>query len=323
MSRPSRSTRARAATIAGIAILVLAGGGDAPAAEWNPGLSGSVWIEEGYTDNLRADRIVRNEAFFTALGGEAQWRRRKPRGWLPHWFGGGIDGRMYSKYSSHDYAEFGPAFGYDWRRLSMAVEYDYSPDHLRVDPSASIPAFADDHDLTAEFRSKFGRNRRWMALLQLDSRWELYGKDYEARTYFQEEIEAGLRWRATDRFTPRASVVYTTRDADGPNYDLDQVATLLGFDVSLPSGIRAIFRYERKWRDYLVGSAKDPTGKKNNNFDREDDVNFFEAGFDVPFPWVDSATIQLRYRNRDNDSSRIDRSYTVNEAGLRLVYDFE
>ena len=322
MTRFSRKTRTCSAAIV-LAVVLLAGAGSVRADAWRPGLSGSLWIEEGFTDNLRADHLIRTEAFYTALGGEAEWRRRKPRGWIPHWFGADINGRMYSKYSNHDYAEFGPTFGYDWRRLSLAVAYDYSPDHLRVDPSSAIPAFADDHHLSTEFRSRFGKNKRWMALLQLDSSWERYSNDFRPRSYFQEEIEAGLRWRVTQFLAPRTSIVYTTREADGPNYDLDQIGLLVGFDAYLPKGIRAIFRYERKWRDYLVGSAKDPTGKKNNNFGREDDVNCFETGLDIPFPWIDAATIELRYSHRDNGSTRIDRSYYLNEAELRLVYDFE
>ena len=46
-----------------------------------------------------------------------------------------------------------------------------------------------------------------------------------------------------------------------------------------------------------------------------------ERGF-MPMPWLEALEVHLRYRHRDNDSSRSDRSYKVNEGSLKLSYDF-
>ncbi len=306
------------------------------AADPKPGLSGDVWVEEGYTDNLRADHTPRTTAFFTELEGEAWWQRgtiqgkhgkhpgryEKPRDWFPDRFGATVNGAVYSEYSKHDYAEFGPSFAYDWDLVTLTVDYRYSPHHLRVDPSAAIPAYADDHDLSAEFRSKFGADKRGTAILAFESSWEFYDKKEERRSYFQEQLESGLRWRLTEWLTPRASAIYKLRDAHSANYDLSQIGLLVGFDVSLPFGVRGIFRYEHAWRTYPVGE-RTPSGHLNSNFDRHDDVDWVESGFDVPFPYVDAAHFELRYRHRDNDSTRTDRTYFINEAGLRLRYDFD
>jgi hypothetical protein len=312
--------------------------GECAAADPTPGLSGNVWIEEGFTDNLRADHILRTNAFFTALQGETWWQRgrlqgkhgkhpgryEKPPDWFPHRFGATVGGAAYSEYQKYDFAEFGPSFAYDWDLVTLTVDYRYSPHHLRVDPSAALPAYADDHDLSAEFRSKFGEGKRGTAILDFDSSWEFYDKKdpkIHGRSYFQEQIEAGLRWRVTEWITPRASVICKLRHADSANYDLNQIGLLAGFDLTLPFGVRGILRYEHAWRTYPVDSV--PPAKPPSNFEREDKVDCFESGFDVPFPYVEAAHFELRYRRRNNDSTRVDRNYYSNEAGLRLRYDFD
>ena len=44
---------------------------------------------------------------------------------------------------------------------------------------------------------------------------------------------------------------------------------------------------------------------------------------DLPVPAVDVASVQIRYRYRDNASTRPDRSYEASEASLRVVYEFD
>lgn len=287
-----------------------------------PGLSGLIAVEEGYTDNLRDDAVRRDDAFFTGLEAYATWQR-KPRGWLPHRIGALARGRIYSRYTERDYAEFGPSFGYDWDRLSLTAAYRFSPDHLRVDPATTEDAFADVHHLPVELRSKFGRNKRWTAVAVFDSHWEDFDPAYRERSFFEESIEAGLRCRATQTVAPRAGVTYAVRDASGPNYDREEIGVLFGFDLYLPAEIRAIFRYEKTWRNFLVGDALDKDGRRNNNFGREDDADKFETGIDVPVPGLESASLQARYRFKDNKSTRPDRTFEDNEATLRLAYAFD
>jgi len=302
------------------ALLLVAHGAHARGPE--PGVSGIVAIEEGYTDNLRADARSPVDAFFTDLRGEATWQR-KPRGWLPHRLGALVHGRLYGQYTNRGFSEFGPSLGYDWDLVSLTVDYHYSPDRLRVDPATTADGFADGHDLPIEFRSKFGKNKRWTALLELDSQWEFYDPPFRERSFFEETVEAGLRCRATKLVAARASVAYAVRDAISENFDREEVSVLFGFDLFLPGQVRSIFRYEKTWRNFLVGSPADPLCAQNNNCGREDDVNHFQTGLDVPVPGIETATFHFQYDYRDNASSRRDRNYSVNEASLGLSYEFE
>lgn len=286
-----------------------------------PRWGGQVSIEEGYTDNVRADAIQRLGAFYTTLEGQAWWRTGWQE-WLPHRVGAVVKGRVYSDFSNRDFAEFGPNFAYTWKRLALSVEYRYSPDTLRVDPAATADAFADLHDLSVELRSRFGARKRWTAIVTFDSEWEFYDPDFRARTFFEETITAGLRCRATDLIAPRASVAYSLRDAISQNYDREEVALEFGADFYLPAGLRGLVRYEKAWRNFLVGYAERSTGGFNNNFGREDDANEVEIGLDVPIPRLESTRLGLRYRYKDNLSSRADRSYHTNEGSLKLTYDF-
>lgn len=307
-----------------IFVVALLSCGASSAKDPEPGLSGTLSFEEGFTDNVRADPTLTQSAFFSNLGGEATWQR-KPRGWIPHRFGGLVRGRMYSddRFSNRDYAEFGPSLGYDWRLATLTVGYTYSPDRLRVDPATTVDGYADIHNLPIELRSKFGENKRWTALLTVESEWDFYAPPFHERTYFDETVEAGLRCRATERIAPRASVAYSIRDAISQNFDREEVSVLVGFDLYLPADLRMVFRYEKTWRNFLVGYATDPQGGRNNNFGREDDVNHFQTGLDIPLPWVEAMTIRIRYDYRDNVSSRPDRSYTSNEASLGFTYDID
>lgn len=294
---------------------------DAAADDPEPGVSGSVSIEEGFTDNVRADELRRDDAWYTTLEGEGTWQR-KPRGWLPHRIGGLMRTRLYTGYGDRDYAEFGPNFGYDWDLASLTVDYRLSPDHLRVDPASAVAANADVHDLTAELRSKFGKKKRWTALLTFEFDADFYDASFRERSFFEETVEAGLRCRATPMIAPRASFAYSWRDAISSNYDREEATLLFGFDVYFPAEIRGMVRYEKTWRNFIVGYERDAEGHRNNNFGREDDAHAFETGLDLPVPWIDDTTVHLRYRYRDNESTRTERTYDVNEASLRLSYDF-
>lgn len=292
------------------------------------GVSGNLSIEEGYTDNVRWDKNgLREGAWYTTFETRVDWQH-DPREWnrwlrwLPHRLGALTRYRVYSGFGNRDYAEFGPTVGYDWDRASLTLEYRYSPDHLRVDPATTIDAFADVQNFSAELRSKFGKRKRWTALLVFDLDAEDYDPGYKDRDFVEETVEAGLRCRATPLITPRASVTYAHRDANSSNYDREEVGLLFGFDLYLPAGVRALFRYEKTWRNFLVGYPGDSTGDRNNNYGREDDAYNFDTGLEFPMPWLEAIQVHLRYRHRDNDSSRPDRNYKVNEGSLKLAYGF-
>jgi len=293
----------------------------AQAGDVETGIHGEISLEEGYIDNVRADHTLREGAWYTTFETDGIWQR-EPKGWLPHRVGGLMRARIYSSYGNRDYAEFGPSIGYDWELASLTVEYRFSPDHLRVDPATTVDAFADVHNFSAELRSKFGKKKRWTALFRFDFDAEDYDASFRERSFFEENFEAELRCRATQLITPRASVAFSTRDAISSNFDREEVALLFGFDLYLPAGMRAVLRYEKTWRNFIVGNPTDSTGHKNNNFGREDDAYGFDSGLDIPAPWTDSVTVHLRYRYRDNHSTRPDRSYNTNEGSLRLSYDF-
>lgn len=313
----------KALALAGAALVsTLFGGAGALAGGPDPGLSGLVSVEEGWTDNVRGDPVLKEEAWFTGFEGEGTWQR-KPRGWLPHRLEGLVRGRVYGEYSSRNYAEFGPAIGWDWKHLALTFEYRYTPNRLRVDDDAAVDAYADDHDLIAEFRSKFGEGKRWTTLLTFASGWEDYERDFRERTYFEEAIEAEVRYRANDWVTPRAGFTYSIRDAFGENYDRDQFGLLIGVDVHPWRQLRLVLRYEKLWRDYSVGKGADQPGQSSSNRGRDDDVDAVEAGADVPLPWVTGTHMEARCRYRDNVSSRDVRSYDQTEATLRLVYEFD
>ncbi len=309
-----------AARTAALLLAAFATSADAAAKDEDFGVEGSLSIEQGYTDNVRGDNARRDGAWYTELAAEGEWLRG--RGWLPHRIGGFMSARLYPEYDNRDYAVFGPWFGWDWKRVSFIVDYDYSPDRLRVDPATEVDAFADGHDLTAELRSKFGKNKRWMAMTQFQFEADFYDPTFRGRSFYEETVVVGLRCRATDRVTPRAEFAYSWRDAISSNFDREDAKLLVGFDVNLFAGLRGIFRFEKTWRNFLVGYESDAEGVRNNNFGREDDAYDVETGLDAPVPWLESTTVQLRYRHYDNSSSRETRSYDVNEGTLRISYGF-
>lgn len=302
-------------------LLLASASGSVRAADKELGIDGTVSVEEGYTDNVRADSTQQEGAWFTTFEAEGEWQR-KPRGWLPHRLGGLMRARIYSAFDNRDYAEFGPAFGYDWDLASLTVSYELSPDHLRVDPAAEVDAFADVHTLSGELRSKFGKNKRWTAVGRFDFDAEFYDAAFRERSFYEETIEASLRYRATSMLTPRAGVSFSSRDAISSNFDREEVTLLVGFDVYFPAAVRAVFRFERTWRNFLVGYEEDESGQGNNNFGREDDAYDVETGVDVPLPWITATTAHVRYRYRDNQSSRRERTYDLNDVSLRVSYDF-
>lgn len=284
------------------------------------GVDGTLAIQQGYTDNVRGDRLRQDAAWYTDLEAEAEWLRG--RGWLPHRLGGFMRSRIYAGYGNRDYAVFGPWFGWDWKRLSLTVDYEYSPDRLRVDPEAAVDAFADGHDLSGELRSKFGKKKRWMARAQFQFEAEFFDPSFRERSYYEETVVLGLRCRATDRLSPRAEFTYSWRDAISSNFDREEAKLMAGLDVYLPARIRGIVRFEKTWRNFIVGFERDADGRRNNNFGREDDAYEVETGLDIPVPWLDSTTVHLRYRYYDNSSTRDTRSYDVNEGKLRISYAF-
>jgi hypothetical protein len=284
------------------------------------GVTGWVSLEEGFTDNVRADRLRRDDAWYTTFEASGEWNR--PRGWLPNRVGGIMRARIYPDFDNRDYAAFGPILGYDWARVSLTVDYLYSPNHLRVDPAETIDSFADIHDLTAELRSKLGKKKRLTALVQLEFDADFYDAAFRERSFYEEAVEAGLRYRINTVVTPRMSFTYSTRDAISSNYDRQEFALRLGLDLYLASNVRTLVRYEKTWREFLAENENDAEGDRNSNFGREDDEHDVEVGVDAPVPWTTRTTVHLRYNYKDNQSTRTDRNYHVNEASLRIAYEF-
>lgn len=316
---PSRAAAVAAAVTLALALTAVPAGAAAKKKK-EITVDGSLWIEEGYTDNVRGDRLRRDGAWYTELGTEAEWQLR--RNWLPDRVGGLVRSRIYAGYGNRDYAVFGPQFGWDWKRLSFDVDYAYSPDRLKVDPEAAIDAFADGHDLTGELKSKFGKNKRWVANMQFQFEADFYDPSFRGRSYYEETVEAGLRCRATDTVTPRAGFAYSWRDAISSNFDREEAKLLVGMDLYLPARVRSTFRFEKTWRNFLVGYDRDADGLRNSNYGREDDAYEFKAGLDVPVPRTTSIVVHLNYRYYENNSTREARSYDVNEGNLRISYDF-
>ena len=287
-----------------------------------PGVGGGeVSVEEGYTDNVRASSIAKEGAWYTTVLGEGNWERPS-RGWFPDRLGGILQARAYSSIPDRNFAAFGPKFGYDWKLVSLTVEYRYTSPHLQVDASAAVGAFADGHDLSAEFRRKFGKNGRWLAEFTYAFAAETYDSNARGRSFFEDNFEAVLRCRVTSWISPRAGVAFSSRDAISTNFDREETSLLLGLDLYLPAEVRGVFRYEKIWRNFLVGNQRDADGQSNGNFGREDDVYKIETGFDVRVPKLGSTTLRMRYSFQKNDSTRLSRTYDSNELDLRLTYSF-
>lgn len=323
-ARSLASARLATAIIAIMAMATVLGLLDAvpAAAKRHPmQLTGELSVEEGYTDNVRGSSTATEDAFFTTLHGYAD-AERHGRGWLPHHFGGAIKGRIYSEFSDRDYVELTPHAGYDWGPVDLTVDYRYSPERLRIDRDAGDNAFADEHEITGELRTKWGRDHRWTAALEINSEWSDYSGADSARDSIEPGGEAWIRFRPIEWFVPRAGISYSMRDSDTEDQDREEIGMLVGADSRLFDRIRLTLRYERGWRNYTVESPLSPHGGRNDNFGRDDDIDEIETAMRVDVPWLDGAQVVLRYRYREVDSTRVDHSYNVNEAGLGFFYAF-
>jgi hypothetical protein len=303
-----------------------------------PVVTGRMAVEQAYNDNVQQHIGAKREgAFITTLGGQLGWKDLR-RTLLPREFDFNVQGHVYDSLSEFDYVELGPEgiypllWGTEWY-----AGYTFSPRRLLFDEDGDQP-FYTEHIFTTGLRGKYLSRKQLRTQLLFEVEWDNFRAPNAGRTAFI----PGLLWDARYRFalplglpidwTPRVGVEYAEREARRDNYNRHVVSVEPGFDVRFPGGVMLRFRYERDWRDYTVGSAREAGahGHNNNDFGRHDDIEEYRGWLAIPLP-VEGLALGLRYRYRDGvfdapnrkqpDGSRgVHEVFDVHEIGLEISY---
>lgn len=135
-----------------------------------------------------------------------------------------------------------------------------------------------------------------------------------ARDSTNQELSASLRYPLAERFGVRGTVIYETRDADDPRFDLSGAGFAVALEAQPTDRINLFARYKRRARDYDDA----PVGA--NNFQREDTIQDIV----VNLRWRIGERWGLRLEDffRDGTSTRADRNYSGNRISLGGFYQF-
>lgn len=305
----------------------------------------AAW-EEAYNDNVRqSDGPDTDADVISALGLAVEWDNPKKHSRLPRAARLGVDGYVYANVSDFNYVEIHPELTYPlpWR-VDMELEYVFSPRRLLYDEGGTArPVFYQENELTGTLVRRFGAERRLRAALGCVNQWDDYRDASNPRDSWTPGVVADGRYRLdvpSDFLTaiiPRLTVEYGVRHARRENFDRDELTLSPGIELQGWHGVSARFRYERSMRDYTVGEPNEASGPRNNNFDREDDINEYQTWLMVPLAFAPGLALGARYRFREGDYDVPNRKviasdgstvigeverFDVHEVGLGLVYRF-
>lgn len=302
--------------------------------------SGQVAVEQAYNDNVQQENGgLQSGDFITSVSGQLAFNepKRKP---LPYRLGMGILGRIYADLPDYSYVEINPEAEVELLpRTDGVIGYWYSPRRLLFEEESNGDnVLYAEHGVSAALQHKLGARKQLRLELGFEGVWDDYRSKDDDRDSFTPALLAEVRYRLTPAalgftVTPRFGFEHQWRNAHRDNYDREVAILQPGIDVDLPRGLMLRFRFERYFRDYSVDAAKEDGGRRNNNFDRHDDIEQYQTWLTAPLPLVERLTAGLRYRFRrgayDEPNHKtpdgtigVHHDFDVHEVGVELAYAF-
>lgn len=335
----ARRLHASCAVLALLAPVARAQGALAP---WH---LGAEW-GEAYNDNIRqSSGPDPDHDFITSLGMGVRWANRKKHSLLPREAGLRVAGHIYGNFGDFNYVEINPELNYLLPlHVDLNLEYLFSPRRLLYDEGGTaIPVFYEENSLSTGLVRRFGAQKQLRAGLAAVVDRDEYRNPNQQRDSWTPRMVVDARYRfevptrIVNAIIPRCVVEYGTRFADRANFDRDELNIMPGFELQLMYGVSARFRYERSMRNYTVGAPQEPSGGRNNNFDREDTTNEYQTWLAIPLTMVPGLSFGARYRFRhgeyDVPNRRVElpdgttsigtiERFDVHEVELGLVFGF-
>ena len=276
------------------------------------GDDGDWWVEleamPGYANNyfLRGEGTPAPDTYLFSLYalGEKEWKSRQGR----FSFDFDIGFVQVLDIDNADYYDFN--VGGEFKRGSRKYSAEVSVRPNQVFEEEAAPTFYDLTALELGFRQNL-RPGMWLGF-----EYELENQNFdrlaELRDAQVHTFDVSFRYPLSERYGLRATVLYETKDADGPRYNNDGPGAALALEGQPSESIQLFLRYKFRTRDFPDADAGD------RNFERQDDLH--DIVFNATWRFLSHWGIRFDGFLRDGSSNRPDRNYTGSRFYAGAVY---
>jgi len=298
---------------------------DAEARKKQPRWDMEFRIEQGHTDNVRsaADGPKKKGASFTTA--DIRYERKQPhRGLTPDQFWSRLRGRVYSQFTTRDFAELRGGASYELGHAGdFLLQYSYVPRRLRLEENATTNnAFATEYDLNTGLQTRFGDRRQARARFLVKESYDDFRSGFSKRSALTTGLAGDLRYQFSPTLGAKIGTEYNQRAANGEDFDRKQWRYKISVRKRFPNDTTLDLRGSYRDGSYTVDTPFNSLGRRNKNFGRRDTTWEYEAKLSVPLPYVEGLRIAFRYRYKDAASSRSSRIFDLNDFGFSLTYEF-
>lgn len=207
-----------------------------------------------------------------------------------------------------DYYDLNVGGAYKRGTRKYTAEFSARPNQVFEEEGA--PVFFDLTALEVGIRQNFSPGM-WLGF-EYEYEFQDFDRLAELRDARVDTFALSYRYPVTPRYGLRGTVLYETKDADGPRFNNRGPGIALAVEGQPGERIQFFFRYkyrEREFPDALPG---------DRNFDRTDKLG--DLIFNIT--WRFGAHWGVRFESflRDGSSTRVDRNYTGNRMYAGMVY---
>ena len=226
----------------------------------------------------------------------------------------------YKEFDDADSAYLDAGFDYAFGKNTFRLAYFTTPERLAYlknqDKNQSV--LSEVRGVNLNFTRRENRRMRWRIGVEMSN--ESYDTDVDdtadERDYDRQELYGDVKYRFHETFRPGIGFELAELDAETSNYDRDESSLVLSIGSQWSRKFSTDFRYRYRIRDYTTDGPE----SENSNVDREDHRDDYRiyANLILNRQW----RLFIFDSYIDNHSSRDSRTFTGNEVGIGIFYQF-
>ena|GEM_PF-4960513 len=229
----------------------------------------------------------------------------------------------YKEFDDADSAYIDAGLDYAFGKNTVRLAYFTTPERLAYLKKENVgntevvnSVLSEVRGVNLNFTRRENRRMRWR--IGYEESRETYETDVDGtagdRDYDRQELYGDVKYRVHETFRPGIGFELAELDAETSNYGRDESSLVLSIGSQWSRKFSTDFRYRYRIRDYTTDDQSD------SNVDREDHRDDYRiyANLILNRQW----RLFIFDSYIDNRSSRDSRTFTGNEVGIGIFYQF-